>query len=62
MVVSLIYRVLVMVVSWLGLLARSEASKDAEIGPGLPGRVSDWDRAKTGSQRAVCWPFVDFCS
>jgi putative transposase len=30
-VVSLIYRVLVTVVSWLALLARSGASKDAEI-------------------------------
>ena len=31
MVVSLVYRVLVTVVSWLVLLARSQASKDAEI-------------------------------
>jgi putative transposase len=30
-VVSLVYRVLVTVVSWLVLLARSQASKDAEI-------------------------------
>ena len=31
MVVSLIYRLLVTMVSWLALLARSQASKDAEI-------------------------------
>ena len=31
MVVSLVYRVLVTVVSWMALLARSQASKDAEI-------------------------------
>ena len=31
MVVSLVYRLLVTVVSWLALLARSQASKDAEI-------------------------------
>ena len=31
MLVRLVYRLLVTVVSWLGLLARSSASKDAEI-------------------------------